>query len=313
MRKIILGGLGLIVAACSLLLFVNLPPKLNVPNTCVFSDLPEGFVVRGVGSYAGSTRVWTQIDETDKTTGIDVHVTETGAPILLVLSAHDPVLWSVHVSAQSRVVGALVTGYHRQAVRGLPDTIPLAVSTLRGRECAFYAYAHDANEDLAKLMKLVQASTNKRLETFQTASKARDFVIGPGAGTKGIPLSSTRRARGDDPLWRPHRGHPALDAMVTEGTLRRPSQQEIDAWVDGATDARGFGHLGVKVSHRMAPNRTYIVDRPVTLPTDLAPGYGIALLVAADVHLGEINFGRFNRVLIYRMRDFTCTGAPECR
>lgn len=84
------------------------------------SDVPE---VHMVGVYQGSTAPAGLLTGKDRyTTGYaEVHVSYTARPVILVISACEPVLWRVKLSDGVKLRAVVLGGYRSQTVDGLPE------------------------------------------------------------------------------------------------------------------------------------------------------------------------------------------------
>ena len=79
-----------------------------------------------VSVYKGSTPLDIAIDKSGHdVTREEVVVGAMPKPVVLLLMGYDPIVWNVGQTADANIVGVLAQGYHRQAVIGLPKTVPL--------------------------------------------------------------------------------------------------------------------------------------------------------------------------------------------
>lgn len=118
---------------------------------CGFADLalPADAVVYAAGAYAGR-KAGFQIDQSGhEATRIDVAVNSPGRPVALMLGAYEPTVWHIGWSPGTRILAVLVSGYHRQAVAGLPPAVPLLNSSYDNRGPCGYFYV--AESRLAEL------------------------------------------------------------------------------------------------------------------------------------------------------------------
>ena len=95
--------------------------------------LPADAVVYASGAYAGRT-LDVQIDRSGHAaTQFDIAVDSPDRPVALILGAYDPAIWNLRWSEGTRIVAVFVTGYHAQALSGLPASTPTLVSTYDGQ------------------------------------------------------------------------------------------------------------------------------------------------------------------------------------
>ena len=84
------------------------------------------------GSYSGRL-VPFQIDQSGhQATQFDIGV-HADKPVALLLSAYAPTIWSLGWTQNTRIVAVFATGYHCQAVAGLPPGQTVQVLDLTGR------------------------------------------------------------------------------------------------------------------------------------------------------------------------------------
>lgn len=114
---------------------------------CNFLDreLPADTIVIAAGGYGGRTLAF-QIDQTGhEATQFDVAV-HADKPVALLLGAYEPTIWSIAWTSGTRIVAVYVTGYHRQAVAGLPPGTPLIVSSYDGKGACGSDYISDSDK-----------------------------------------------------------------------------------------------------------------------------------------------------------------------
>jgi len=140
--------------------------------SCGLAGLPEDAEVHLVGLYKGSNRLRFPLGTSGHgTTEIDVVVGRVQSPVILVLSAYDPVVWRVGYTSLSRIAGVLASGYHTQAVIGISRDTPLRIiSYEQTRGCeSFHAYSpQTAAQAERKIMTLV----GRGIDKFYSSSPA---------------------------------------------------------------------------------------------------------------------------------------------
>lgn len=98
------------------------------------AGLPKDTIVVAAGSYAGRKTGFQMAGEPEmEATQFDVAV-HSDKPIALLLGAYEPTIWAIGWTKQTNIVAVFATGYHRQAVAGLPKGTPLLTSTYKGKE-----------------------------------------------------------------------------------------------------------------------------------------------------------------------------------
>ena len=102
--------------------------------------------VLAVSSYRGPSLGW-RIGTGEQNAGlVQVAVNSPGRPVLLVLSAYESTVWQIGWTEGTEIAGVAVTGYHAQAVAGLPPSVPVAVNDRnRNIDCPHFAGASSRN------------------------------------------------------------------------------------------------------------------------------------------------------------------------
>ncbi len=156
-------------------------------QSCGLVGLPGEGEVHLVGLYKGPGRLTLQLGESGHTTTeVDVVVGRTPRPVILVLSAYDPVVWRVGYTLRSSLVGVLVSGYHTQAVIGIPRDAPHRIlSYEQTRGCATF-YVHNA-QNAAQAEPRIMALVGRGIEKYYSSSPA---WIGDVAGDSPSQLGN---------------------------------------------------------------------------------------------------------------------------
>jgi hypothetical protein len=99
---------------------------------------------------------------------ISVYADETGPPVLLVLSAYDPVVWDLSAVPQRRLRGVLVYGYSAQAVAKLASGIParFVTGSRATGPCGSSVYAYEGGRELERLNSEVKMALGVNLTAF---------------------------------------------------------------------------------------------------------------------------------------------------
>jgi len=82
--------------------------------------------------------------------GVAVSVTRKGAPLVIALSAYEPVEWQLQIADGADVKAVVLSGYYRQKLTGAPEGIPVVQSSYEsGDEDFFYYYTNDSEQPYA--------------------------------------------------------------------------------------------------------------------------------------------------------------------
>jgi hypothetical protein len=128
------------------------------------------------------------VDGTTQLHAIGIHrgrprvtLTYKGAPLILVLCAYNPTEWTIDVDSGVQLKKVIVSGYHLQQVRGVPEGIPIEIRSHEGGDRDwFYADTPLEVQDVSARLKKI---SGLEATTFQTTQdpKGQPFVIGPGS------------------------------------------------------------------------------------------------------------------------------------
>lgn len=104
-----------------------------------------------------------------------VEVKEFGQPIVLALSAYEPVRWRINIDPAAQVQRVLLSGHYKQELEGLPDSVHVETRSARAQEQVFFLTS-DAKTAAKQLLR----TTKLPLATFQYARNypGRPFVVG---------------------------------------------------------------------------------------------------------------------------------------
>jgi hypothetical protein len=99
-------------------------PGLKVPA--------DAMIYAAGGSANEAKRLGFQIDQSgNEAQQVDVIVNEPRRPVVLLLSSSAPIVWNISWSSASKILAVSAVGGNRQAVAGLPKSVPLLQSPQR--------------------------------------------------------------------------------------------------------------------------------------------------------------------------------------
>lgn len=284
---------------------------LATPRGCNLADvdLPDNTVVYATGAYAGKETDF-QIDQSGNTaTRFDVVVNSPGNPVVLMLSAYEPSVWQVGWTAGTRIVAALVTGYHRQGVAGLPASTPLINSSHDNKGPCGSFYLSDST--LTELNPLARRALGRPVTMVYPSSNGK-VVVGAPLPPKVEILTSTDVSLSAfrDPTA-PLAGKPGLDAAVRKGILRVATVRDAQAWADALAKQVPPPDLPpVAGGKAKAPASAfyggYVVLKPFTVPAGLYGAHSTSFYVPKGVPAPTGNLGHST---VYDHNHLSCTGS----
>lgn len=269
--------------------------------------MPSDAQIHAVTIYQAPKKTTVQIDKHGfETRQADIVVTALDRPIALVLSAHEPVVWNLLLHPKAKIAGVIVTGTHAQALVGLPQHTPSIIASDLGAtpSCArAFPPAPHNGRDLGELARAVTHATGKPVDAVHTAPTDKRFIIGPAHLLQDVPRPPPGPAvpAGYDTVNSILGGKAGLQLAIERGDIRRATQADLAAWIDGA--ARATQHSKETID-RLNPHNTWVIVRDVRVPPGL---HGISYILPSGVSVfGEGGLGTY-----YRMDDFTCrSGHP---
>lgn len=277
----------------SLAWLVPASARILPADTCSLpASVPQEALLYHVGSYGGTSSLGAAIELDNsghEVRKVDVVVNLPDQPIVLALTAYDPVVWNVAWTAGSRIVGAVVSGHHGQAVIGLAGTIPVYLKTFHGDQgprsanapepCpSFYAYAEDrqyvgARDTLRKI-------ANLPVTRFIAAPRTGIAWVGNSKAIVPGSLESSSDYRLEDfvlirKLGEIPAGARGLEELVKQGRLRHATED----------DARNFR------APRVNALPTYVVLKSITVPGGLYGGHMVNFLLPNGVPMPKGDLG----------------------
>lgn len=285
---------------------------LAAPARCSLDnlDLPDNTVVYATGAYAGRETNY-QIDQSGHAaTRFDVVVHSPDKPVVLMLSAYEPSVWQVGWTAGTRILAAVVTGYYRQGVAGLPTSTPLLNSSYANKGPCGSFYLSDTT--LGELNPLARRALGRPVTMVYPASQGK-AVMGAPLPAKAEVLTDTDVSLDAfrDPEA-PLAGKPGLDAAVRKGILRKATLQDAQAWADAlaqkgpAPDLPPVAGGKVKARLPLAFYGGYVVLKPFVVPAGLYGAHSTSFYVPKGIPTPTGNLGHST---VYNYNDLSCTGS----
>jgi len=278
------------------------------PASCTFpAPIPANATVLAAGEYGGRPTGF-QIDQSGhEARQIDVAVNATRKPVVLMLGAYEPTVWNIGWSRGTRIVGVFVSGYHRQAVAGLPRGTPVLNSSYDNRGPCGYFYVKSLERDALDLVAL--RALRRPVDQVFLSSKGR-VVVGDRLDERTRLLTS-----GDvtpdslRPKNAPLAGPMGIEEAVSQGILRAATQDDILKWdtarqipADAETQPVG----GPREVKRRNMSNAYVVLKPFKVPAGLYGAHAAAFFVPQGVPLPT---GELGHSTLLDFNSMTCRGS----
>lgn len=260
--------------------------------TCCFGDEPAGllgklpgnFSVLAVGSSQGTIPVAAQLDETGhKTTQANVVVNQPGSSVVLVLSAYNPVVWHIGRTKDTKIVGVIVGGYHGQAVTGIDKSVPCKISTSMKKGEFPYFYAYEAGKKLLRMNDSIKNLVGREIDHFEFKPTNGVFCLGDLPKESEIIYSEDRKLAELIPEKRVLAGGEALNQLITDKKIRLATKEEIEAWIDVASEKYKRFNPELRVSTYMRVGWTYMVLDKFTLPKGMSGANSRSFIIPLDM------------------------------
>jgi hypothetical protein len=282
-------------------------------DPCGIAGLPADFDVVAIGVGRGSLPLDVAIDRSGRDVAQeDVVVGETPKPVVLVLMGEDPIVWRVGRTETARIAGVLATGASRQAVIGLPASVPV---TRYSREdgpnaCPHFGARDKASGEFIRVDRRVKELLGRRIAAFQNKKGREHFAVGNVQGTvvyaENVKLKDV--ALGPDVV---PGGLKGIAWLVERKRIRLATERERSAWLAGASAAAGVpqAEFARRRHWHAFSDSVYVVLEPFELPPGLAGAHSRTFLLppGAPMPTGDPGHCTF-----LHMDGFVCSGT-SCR
>ena len=285
--------------------------KDMAPAACALPDLSRGdFKVLAAGEYGGQ-RSGIQIDQSGhEATRIDVAVNSTDKPVVLILGAYEPTIWNIGWSSGTQIVGVYVSGYHRQAVMGLPRGTPMLNSSYDNRgPCGYFYVESDSPDALKPFAMRVFGRPVDRVYTSRKGKVVMGDMIDERirlVTSADFSLASLREAS------TPLAGEAGLRKAVRDGVLRLATPADVLKWDTARKAAIEGGRPpaeGNKGPARREIHNAYVVLKRFSVPTGLYGDAAATFFVPKGVPLPTGNLGHS---VLLDFNSMSCRGSGLC-
>ena len=194
-------------------------------------ELPENAKVYVTGANAGEKTGW-QIDQSGhEATLVKVAVNSPDAPVALMLSAYEPTIWQIGWTEGTRILAVVASGYHAQAVAGLPDEVPVLSSSSDNKGACVSFYNLGRRGQIPDNIDQLSRRLFGRSPEMPVALVKGQVIFGP-------PLKNTQKLYTARKLIRddfqvpgtPLAGPMGLADAVRKGQLKPASDEEYQLW-----------------------------------------------------------------------------------
>ncbi|KXO78260.1 hypothetical protein [Acinetobacter venetianus] len=290
--------------------------KIPVETECTKfkAKLPQDFDIYATGAYSGRKSNYQIDDSGHQATEMDIHV-QHDRPVVLLLGAYEPSIWKIKWDAQTKIVGVIATGYHKQQVLGLPKSVPILETAYKNSQCG---YAYISEDKATEVNQLAQKILQKDIKAIVLAKNGQ-ANIGNISSINALQSSNDRTINDVIDKNAPLAGEAGIRDAVAKGLLRPATRTDIDAWkaahnkannihtppVIGSTESSSG--TGMEYVHF---HNAYVVLKEMTIPAGLYGAHSVTFFVPKGVPVPKGNRGHST---IYDMNIGNCIGSsPDC-
>jgi hypothetical protein len=197
---------------------------------CKFDiKFPQDMVVFAGGAYRGR-RSDIQIDDSGhEATEFDVTVNYPAKPVALFLSAYEPSIWKIKWTKGTKIEAVYVSGYHRQIVLGIPNSIHLINSSdKRYKRCeSFYL----SDNTIKKLNPISKRVFGKDVQIAYIAKRDGKILFGSKVPAKErLYTSADRKLSQFIDKSKPLAGPAGLRELEKKGYIRVANEEDLNRW-----------------------------------------------------------------------------------
>ncbi|TXH98070.1 MAG: DUF1311 domain-containing protein [Pseudomonas sp.] len=273
-------------------------------------QLPDETLVYAAGAYSGR-ELDAQIDQSGhQATRFDILVNSPERPVALLLGAYEPSIWNIGWTEGTRILAVLATGYHRQAVAGLPAETPLRISSYDNKGPCGYLYIDEKSRD--QLNPMAQRVFKRNVDLV--------YRVGNGAMVLGQPLSAgaLQFTSADTPpesfidAEMPKAGPAGLADAVAKGLMRPANEHDFAAWQ--ALLERRASQVGQGLPplanppprSSFQPHNAYVLLKAQRLPAGLYGAHAASFFLPVGVPAPQ---GALGHSALYDFNSESCRGA----
>jgi hypothetical protein len=108
---------------------------------------------------------------------VDVHVTLTGKPLVIVLSNFHPVTWALRVEPEVVIEKVIVGGYHKPELTGVPVGVPVERHVFMEGDLDFFFTFRENSREYERTLTKLRELTGLSPKTFHYAEQASSFLV----------------------------------------------------------------------------------------------------------------------------------------
>lgn len=277
---------------------------------------PDNMVVYAGGAYSGK-KIKYQIDKSGhQATQFDVIINSPNEPVALILGAYEPSIWNIAWTKGTYIEAVVVTGYHKQAIAGLSNDVPILNSSYHNKGACTYMYVSDKN--LKKINPLSRQVYDKNVKMVYYAQNGK-IVFGKQInGNTKLYTSKDNPPNSFVNTSSPLAGKAGLNELVSKGMLRPSTTADINKWAQLKEEA--YKKIKKHRDEELPPvanaqkkttfkpqhvHNGYVILKKITIPAGLFGGNLATFFLEKGVPYPAGNLGHSR---LYDFNTITCSG-----
>lgn len=250
-------------------------------STCFKSGTARGARIVAVGAYEGGLPTAdTATHDGHVVKAVVVSAAKAGPPLVLVLTAYDPILWDLRQVPQGRLRAVYVTGYHAQSVLGAGRAVLRNNSDRKAAgACGDRIYAYQGGANLEALDRSTQTMFGFGIGRFLGAYTQRYVAIDGPPPRRPLSIALAGAAGRDRyKIGRQVDGPLGLARLLAAGAIRRATRADV-ARIDAILTAQSPTGRLAPVRAEIYLSEAYVLRRPINVPTGMYGGHSATFLV----------------------------------
>ncbi|MCL6416413.1 lysozyme inhibitor LprI family protein [Aestuariirhabdus sp. Z084] len=288
----------------------------QVKPMCGFAPgvITDDTLIYAGGAYSGQ-KIDYQIDQSGhQATQFEVVVNSPDKPVALLLGAYEPSIWNIAWTQGTRIAAVVATGYHRQAVAGLPGNIPVLISSYDNQGPCGYTYV--GKRELKTLNPISKMAFNKTVALVHFAKQGELLMGEPVQPSEPLFTSQDTPPTSFVDKTKPLAGEAGLRDLVRQGLIRKATRQDALRWAQmKAASYQQEEDLPPVAGGSSLPSfmpgsihNGYVILAPITIPAGLYGGHSAAFFLEKGVPYPK---GELGHSELYDFNNQSCTG-PGC-
>ena len=273
-------------------------PKIPLER-CGILERPDSYKVYAVGvKKAAKPLRWYKPGGSKKKGGIvTVNVTSKSQPVILVLTAYEPVLWKIGHVPGAEIAGVLVSGHYNQEVIGVAKGVPIKIITRETPQGCPYFHNHKPGAGVDPMNQRVYTLVGRGIDRFYSKVEASSpFYVGERGAVGAGYVQYENRHEWINIVDDSYDEEKYLKSIIDDGLVTVSPEKEITLWEKKAGRRANNPNPSF-----MSPDTTLYVQKKLVLPEERKRRY--SFLVKKRVATPE---GVKDDEYIYYLKDYTC-------